>query len=261
MQTQPITVPLLAQKKPRGEKITILTAYDYPTALLVDQSGVDIVFVGDSVGREELGYDSELRVTMDDMVRHIRAVRRGTKRALLLADMPFLSFQVNPDEAVRNAGRLVQEGANAVKIEGGAADAAAIRRIVDAGIPVMGHIGFRPQSVNVTGVGKQGKDEESARRLFEDARAMQNAGAFSVLLELIPAELAGRLTAELDVPTIGIGSGPRCDGQVLVWSDLVGLRPDRPPFKHVKQYANIGEEILRAFRAYKEDVEQGRFPT
>lgn len=261
-ETRPkMTVPRLVARKATGEKITMLTAYDYPTASLVDEAGIDIVFVGDSLGREELGYANTLEVTMDDMLHHCRAAHRGTRSALLLVDMPFLSYQISPEEAVRNAGRMLQEGhANAVKLEGGTAIAPTIRRIVDAGIPVMGHIGFQPQSVNLTGIAKQGKDEESAARVFDDALAVEAAGAFAVVLELVPDELAARITEALTIPTIGIGAGPHCDGQVLVITDMLGMRPHARVLKHVKQYARIGEQIERAIREYRDDVAGGRFP-
>ncbi|BDI29233.1 3-methyl-2-oxobutanoate hydroxymethyltransferase [Capsulimonas corticalis] len=259
--SSPITVPALARKKSRGEKITMLTAYDYPTALLVDRAGVDVVLVGDSLVMEELGYDSTVPGTMEMMLHHIKAVRRGVAHALVAGDLPFLSYQVNADEAVRNAGRLLQEGgANAVKLEGGVAIAPTIRRVVDAGIPVIGHIGFTPQSVNQIGLQKQGKDAQGAEQVMQDARAVQEAGAFAIVLELIPDDLAARVTEELEIITIGIGAGPRCDGQVLVTSDLLGMRPERAAFKHVRQYAQIGAEIERALSAYREDVEAGRFP-
>jgi 3-methyl-2-oxobutanoate hydroxymethyltransferase len=258
---QAVTVPGLAQKKPRGEKIVVLTAYDYPTARLVDEAGVDIVLVGDSLGMEELGFDTTVPVTMEIMLHHVRAVRRGTRRALLLADMPFLSYQVNAEEAVRHAGRLLQDGgANAVKLEGGVAVTPVIRRLTDAGIPVVGHLGFTPQSVNLIGVQRQGKDEAGAARLRADALAVQDAGAFAVVLELLPSALAAEITASLVIPTIGIGAGPHCDGQVLVTSDLIGLRPDRPALKHVRQYARVGEEIQQALRAFSDDVRGSRFP-
>ena len=258
---KPVTVPGLRQKKRRGEKIVTLTAYDFPTARLVDQSGADIVLVGDSLGMEELGFDTTLPVTLEIMLHHVRAARRGTQRALLLADMPFLSYQVSPDEAVRNAGRLLQEGeASAVKVEGGAALAPTIRRLVDVGIPVCGHLGFTPQSVHQIGVRVQGRDEAGAQRLREDARAVQDAGAFAVVLELLPPDLAAAITADLSIPTIGIGAGPHCDGQVLVTSDLIGLRGGETPFKHVRQYAHIGDDILRALHAFGEDVRGSRFP-
>ncbi len=256
-----VTLARLAQKKRRREKITVLTAYDYPLALLVDASGVDICLVGDSLGMEELGMETTIPVTMEIMLHHVKAVRRGTRRALLVADMPFLSYQVNADEAVRNAGRLLQESeANAVKLEGGVAIAPTLRRIVDAGIPVMAHIGYTPQSVNALGIRKQGKDETGAAKVRADAQAVQEAGAFAVVLELIPEELAAQITAELTIPTIGIGAGPGCDGQVLVTSDLLGLRPERTPLKHVRQYTHIGEEIAGALQRYREEVETGKFP-
>ena len=256
-----VTLASLARKKSRGEKITVLTAYDYPTALLVDGSGVDIALVGDSLGMEELGYDTTLPVTLEIMLHHTKAVRRGTRRAFLVADMPFLSYQINADEAVRNAGHLMQAGeTNAVKLEGGTAIAPTIRRLTEAGIPVMAHIGFTPQSVHLLGLRKQGKDDAGAQQVLTDAQAIQEAGAFAVVLELIPDDLAARITAALTIPTIGIGAGPQCDGQVLVTSDLIGLRPDRAALKHVRQYAQVGEEIARALRTYKEEVERGQFP-
>jgi 3-methyl-2-oxobutanoate hydroxymethyltransferase len=256
-----VTLATLARKKRQGEKISMLTAYDYPLALLVDRSRVDMILVGDSLGMEELGFETTLPVTMDIMLHHTKAVRRGTKRALLVADLPFLSYQVNADEAVRNAGRLLQEGeAEAVKLEGGTAIAPTIRRLVDAGIPVMGHIGFTPQSVHLLGVRKQGKDEAGAAQVLADAQAVQDAGAFAVVLELIPEELAAQVTAALSIPTIGIGAGPGCDGQVLVTSDLLGLRPERPVLKHVRRYAQIGQAIQDALAAYRSDVADAKFP-
>lgn len=256
-----VTLASLARKKRQGEKISMLTAYDYPMALLVDGSGVDLTLVGDSLGMEELGFDTTLPVTMEIMLHHTKAVRRGTRRALLVADLPFLSYQVNADEAVRNAGRLLQEGeANAVKLEGGVSIAPTMKRIVEAGIPVMGHIGFTPQSVNLLGVRKQGKDEAGAAQVMADAQAVQDAGAFAVVLELIPEALAAQVTAALSIPTIGIGAGPSCDGQVLVTSDLLGLRPERPVLRHVRQYAQVGATIAQALAAYREEVEASNFP-
>ena len=256
-----VTLAALTRKKRQGEKISMLTAYDYPTALLVDGSGVDMTLVGDSLGMEELGFDTTLPVTMDIMLHHTKAVRRGTKRALLVADLPFLSYQISADEAVRNAGRLLQEAeAEAVKMEGGVAIAPIVQRIVGAGIPVMGHIGFTPQSVHLLGVRKQGKDEAGAAQVLADAQAVQDAGAFAVVLELIPEELARQVTAALSIPTIGIGAGPGCDGQVLVTSDLLGLRPERPALKHVRQYAQVGTTIADALAAYQKDVAEAKFP-
>jgi 3-methyl-2-oxobutanoate hydroxymethyltransferase len=256
-----VTLASLARKKRQGEKISMLTAYDYPLALLVDGSGVDIALVGDSLGMEELGFETTLPVTMDIMLHHTKAVRRGTQRALLVADLPFLSYQVSEGDAVRNAGRLLQEGeASAVKIEGGVSIAPTIKRLVDAGIPVMGHIGFTPQSVHLLGIRKQGKDEAGAAQVLADAHAVQDAGAFAVVLELIPDTLAAQITAELSIPTIGIGAGPNCDGQVLVTSDLLGLRPERAALKHVRQYAQIGKAIALALKTYREEVETAQFP-
>lgn len=257
-----VSVPDLGQKKARGEKISMVTAYDYPFARLADEAGMDVVLVGDSLGRVELGFPNELPVTMEIMLHHVRAARRGVTHALLLADMPFLSYQVSADEAVRNAGRLLQEGgANAVKLEGGVAIAPTVRRIVEAGIPVCGHVGYTPQSVNQTGVRMQGKGEAGARRLLQDALAVQEAGAFAVVLELVPRTAAARLTQELTIPTVGIGAGPDCDGQVLVLHDLLGLHPgEYVPFRHVKEYARFGEEARRALRAYRQEVESGQFP-
>lgn len=257
-----VTVPYLAGKKPRGEKITMLTAYDYPTARLVDEAGVDIVFVGDSLGKEELGYKTTLPVTMEEMLHHVKAVRRGTKRALLLADMPFLSYQVNSDEAVRNAGRLLQEGgANAVKLEGGVVMASTVRRLVDVGIPVVGHVGLTPQYVNAIGLSVQGRSGEEAERLKADALAIQQAGAFAIVMELVPRLLAAEVSQMLAVPTIGIGSGPECDGQVLVTSDLIGLRLSGKSHHHVKKYADVATVIRDALVAFRNEVESGAFPS
>ena len=260
--TDKITVPMLAQKKSKREKIVMVTAYDYPLARLADDAGLDITLVGDSLGMAELGFETTLPVTMEIMLHHVRAVRRGTRRALLLADMPFLSYQVNPDEAVRNAGRLLQEGgAEAVKLEGGAFIAPTIRRIVDAGIPAMAHLGFTPQSVHQIGVRVQGKDEAGAQKLLDDAKAVQDAGAFAVVLELVPPGLAAQITEAISIPTIGIGAGPDCDGQVLVINDLLALQAGgKTPFRHVKEYAHIGDDILSALQAYGREVREGVFP-
>jgi 3-methyl-2-oxobutanoate hydroxymethyltransferase len=240
----------------------MLTAYDFPTARLVDAAGVDLILVGDSLGMEELGYATTLPVSMQEMLHHVKAVRRGTWRALLVADMPFLSYQVNDDEAIRNAGRLMQEGeANAVKIEGGTATAPLVRRLVTAGIPVIGHIGLTPQSVNVLGWRVQGRTEADAERLKADALALQEAGAFAVVLELMPKMLAGELTQLLTIPTIGIGSGPLCSGQVLVTSDLIGLRQgDGGGYKHVKKYVDVSVIIADALAEFRKEVESGLFP-
>jgi 3-methyl-2-oxobutanoate hydroxymethyltransferase len=259
---RPVTLSSLQAKRRRGEKITMLTAYDYPTARLVDGAGVDLSLVGDSLGMEELGYATTLPVSMQEMLHHLKAVRRGTWRALLVADMPFLSYQVNDDEAVRNAGTLIKDGeANAVKIEGGRAVAPLVRRLVTIGIPVVGHIGFTPQSVNVLGWKVQGRTEEDADRLKQDALALQDAGAFAIVVELVPKMLAGELTESLTIPTIGIGSGPLCSGQVLVTSDLIGLRQgDGGGYRHVKQYVDVSAVISDALSEFRKEVESGLFP-
>ena len=243
-------------------KITCLTAYDYPTARLLDEAGVDVLLVGDSLAMVVLGYESTLPVTMEEMLHHTRAVRRGTRHALLVADMPYGSYHDDPAEAVRNAVRFVKEaGAEAVKIEGGERRMELISRIVEAEIPVMGHIGLTPQSVNAFGGFRvQGKTEEAGEQLLRDARAVEAAGAFSIVLESIPRELAARITAELKIPTIGIGAGPDCDGQVLVIHDLVGLSFGHKP-KFARRYADVGEIISRAAAEYCRDVQQGSFPS
>jgi len=259
--TKRIRLPDLEAKKRRGEKIAMLTAYDYTMARLLDRAGIDILLVGDSLGMVVLGYDTTLPVTMDAMVHHTRAVSRGVLRALVVADMPFLTYQVSVEEALRNTGRLIQEGgAAAVKIEGGGAAVEAAARIVEAGIPVMGHLGLLPQSVHqLGGFRQQARLEEDAERLLADAQALQEAGAFALVLESIPAGVAKAVTAGLHIPTIGIGAGPHCDGQVLVSYDMLGLSQDSvPPF--VKRYADLGEQTVAAARAYADEVQMGRFP-
>jgi 3-methyl-2-oxobutanoate hydroxymethyltransferase len=264
-----ITVPSILERKSGGSsqnstaaKITCLTAYDYPTARLLDEAGVDVLLVGDSLGMVALGYDSTLPVTMEEMLHCTRSARRGTRHALLVADMPYGSYHDDPAAAVRNAVRFVKEaGAEAVKIEGGERRMHLISRIVDAEIPVMGHIGLTPQSVNAFGGFRvQGKTEEAGEQILRDARAVEAAGAFSIVLESIPRELAARITAELKIPTIGIGAGPDCDGQVLVIHDLVGLSFGHKP-KFARQYANVGEIISRAAADYCRDVQRGSFPS
>lgn len=264
-----ITVPEILQRKNRAsispnpnQKITCLTAYDFPTAHLLDEAGVDILLVGDSLGMVVLGEETTLPVTLDEMLHHVKAVRRGTRRALLVADMPFGSFHVSVEETVRAALRLVKEGGvDAVKLEGGEKRMEMIARLVESEIPVMGHVGLTPQSVlELGGFRVQGKSPESAERLLRDARAVEAAGAFSVVLESVPRELAARITGELRIPTIGIGAGPDCDGQVLVFHDLVGLSLNGSP-KFARQYANLGEEISRAARAFCEDVHSSNFPS
>jgi 3-methyl-2-oxobutanoate hydroxymethyltransferase len=248
-------------KKDRHEPITMLTAYDYPTALLIDQAGIDMILVGDSLGMVVHGLESTLPVTMDMMVMHCAAVRRGVKRAYLLGDMPFMSYQVTIEEAKRNAARLLVEGGvDAVKLEGGAPMADTIRALVDIGIAVQGHIGLTPQSVSAMGGFKvQGKTVETARRLLDDARAVEQAGAMSIVLEGIPARLAELISRTLRIPTIGIGAGGGCDGQVLVTHDILGLY-DRFTPKFVKQYAHLREPMFAAFTAYRQNVESRAFP-
>jgi 3-methyl-2-oxobutanoate hydroxymethyltransferase len=256
-----VRAPDLREMKRRGEKIVVLTAYDAAMARLLERAGVDVLLVGDSIGMVSLGFETTLPVTMDAMVHHTQAVARGASRALLVADMPFLSYQVSVEEAVRNAGRLIQDGgAAAVKLEGGAPSLEAVRRLYDIGIPVMGHLGLTPQSVHrLGGFRKQAKAEADAARLVEDARALEQAGAFSIVLESIPAEVARAATEAVSIPTIGIGAGPHCDGQVLVSYDAFGMHDGpMPPF--VKQYAHLGEEMVKAARNYADDVRAGRFP-
>jgi 3-methyl-2-oxobutanoate hydroxymethyltransferase len=257
-----VTVQTLRRKKQRGEVITMLTAYDYPTALAIDRAGVDAILVGDSLGMVVLGYPNTLPVTMEDMLHHCKAVARGARSALLIGDMPFMSYQVSVEEAVRNAGRFLQEGGmDAVKLEGGRERLEAVSAIVAAGIPVMGHLGLTPQSVHqIGGFRPQGRDALAARRLLDDALLLQEAGCFSLVLESVPARLAAFITKRLEIPTIGIGAGPGCDGQVLVTHDLLGLF-DRFTPKFVKKYADLHGEMARAFREYKEEVEERLFPS
>jgi 3-methyl-2-oxobutanoate hydroxymethyltransferase len=256
-----LTVVDLLEKKRQGAKLAMLTAYDYPTALIVDRAGVDLVLVGDSLGMVVLGYETTLPVTVDDMVHHARAVMRGCRRALVVVDMPFLSYHAGTDRAVLNAGRIIQEsGAQAVKVEGGAEVTPVIRALRVAGIPVMGHLGLTPQSVHALGGYRvQGQDLPSARRLLEDAARLEAAGAFAVVLEAVPAELAVMVTARLSIPTIGIGAGPGCDGQVLVTHDLLGLF-DRFTPKFVRRYAELGALAEAAARTFVSDVASGAFP-
>ncbi|MCY3691044.1 MAG: 3-methyl-2-oxobutanoate hydroxymethyltransferase [Chloroflexi bacterium] len=255
------TIRKLAQMKRDGEKIPMVTAYDYTAARIADAAGIPIILVGDSLGMVMLGYDSTIPVTMDDMVRHTRMVSRGASEALIVADLPFMAYQVDANEAMRNAGRLMQEGgAHTVKMEGGVAIADTVRRIVDAGAPVMGHIGLTPQSVNALGGYRvQGRTRATARRLLDDAVALQDAGAYSVVLECVPSQLAKVITERLTIPTIGIGAGPDCDGQVQVFHDMLGLFSDFLP-KHARRYATLSDDITAAFRQYAEDVRAGDFP-
>jgi len=257
-----ITIPDIYKKKAEGRKITVLTAYDFPTAQIVDEAGIDIALVGDSLGMVVQGIDSTLPVSMDEMIYHTRMVSRAAKTALVVGDMPFLSYQAGIDEAVRNAGRFLKEaGAEAVKLEGGTSVAAVIRAIVAAGIPVMGHVGLTPQHVHALGGFKvQGRDETTREKILADARAVQESGAFSVVLEAVPSALAREIGSILSIPTIGIGAGPHCDGQVLVIHDVLGLF-DRFTPKFVKRYASLKEQAVKAVRDYKQEVESGAFPT
>jgi 3-methyl-2-oxobutanoate hydroxymethyltransferase len=257
-----ITAPAVVALKRKGEPITVVTAYDFPTARFADQAGVEILLVGDSVGTVMLGYESTLPVTMEDMLHHVRAVTRAKPSALVVGDMPFMSYQVSTEQAVANAGRLVQEGgADAIKLEGGARVADAVQRIVEAGIPVMGHLGLTPQSVLAFGGYKvQARGEADQERLLGDAKTLERAGCFSLVLEGIPARLGAAVTRELTIPTIGIGAGLQCDGQVLVTHDLLGLFHGHQP-KFVRRYAELGAATRDAFARYVADVKARRFPS
>jgi len=256
------TVTTFLKAKQNGEKLTMLTAYDYSTAKLIDESGVNSILVGDSLGNVMLGYEDTISVTMEDMIHHGAAVARGVKNALVVIDMPFMSYQSSVYDAVVNAGRLMKEGrANAVKLEGGAEVCPQIEGITKAGIPVVAHIGFTPQSVNAFGGNRvQGKSAESAQKMIKDAEAVQKAGAFAVVLECVPSKLASVITQKLDIPTIGIGAGKGCDGQVLVYQDMLALFSDFKP-KFVKHFANVGEIMRSAFRTYCDEVQAGTFPS
>jgi 3-methyl-2-oxobutanoate hydroxymethyltransferase len=261
MTTSKITTLRLQEMKVKREKITVLTAYDYPTAKLVDEAGAEVILVGDSLGNVVLGYDSTIPVTMDEMIHHTKAVTRGTQKAMVVGDMPFLSYHLSIKDSVRNAGRFLQEGgAKAVKLEGGRETAETIKAITAAGIPVMGHLGLTPQSVNqLGGYRVQGRDEAAARKIVNNALALQDAGVFAIVLECIPAVLAKMVTDRLEIPTIGIGAGADCDGQVLVFHDLVGLYSHIAP-KFVKRYATIQSTITEAVIKYREEVRSGVFP-
>ncbi len=256
-----VTVPLIKSYKSKGKKITMVTAYDYPTASIVDEAGVDIILVGDSLGNVVLGYENTLPVTMQEMLHHTKAVRRGVKRALLVADMPYLSYQIDLKDALINAGRFVKEaGAEAVKIEGGSKNIDLIKRLIDCEIPVMGHIGLTPQSLLKFGGYKvQGKTQSKIHELIKDSKELEKVGVFSIVLEGIPYEVSKIITQSLSIPTIGIGAGPFCDGQVLVFHDLVGLSPEPIP-KFVKKYLNARELFINALKNYIKDVENNVFP-
>jgi 3-methyl-2-oxobutanoate hydroxymethyltransferase len=262
MERKKITPVDVQAMKKQGKRITMLTAYDYPMALLEDRAGIDIILVGDSLAMTVLGHENTLPVTMDEMLHHTKAVARGAKHCLILGDMPFMSYNTSEREAILNAGRFMKEaGADAVKLEGGVTVKETVRAIVRGGIPVMGHIGLTPQTVSMLGGFKvQGKDAQAAQKIIDDALALQDAGAFSVLLEAVPAPIAKMVTERLTVPTIGIGAGVHCDGQVLVVHDMLGLF-DRFTPKFAKKYVNLSEVILKALDAYKEEVIKGEFPT
>ncbi|TFH02473.1 MAG: 3-methyl-2-oxobutanoate hydroxymethyltransferase [Calditrichales bacterium] len=257
-----ITIPYLRNKKVNNQPITMLTAYDYPSAQLVDRSGMDIILVGDSLAMTVMGYPNTVSVTMDEMIHHCKMVARGTEHAFLIGDMPFMSYQTGPTDAIRNAGRFLKEGGmEAVKLEGGMAVTEVVKAIVGCGISVMGHIGLTPQSATkLGGYRVQGKTADAAQLLIADARALQDAGCFAIVLEAVPAQLAEIITAELYIPTIGIGAGKNCDGQVLVYHDLLGLYQHPTP-KFVKQYANLNKTITDAVKQYCLDVQQRNFPT
>jgi len=256
-----VTVPLILDRKVRGEKITCLTAYDYPTARLVDEAGIDVMLVGDSLAQVVLGYESTLPVTVDEILHHLRAVRRAARRALLIADLPYGAYHLSEEQALATSIRLVKEGgAEAVKIEGGRKRANLLRRLIEAEIPVMAHIGLTPQSVLVLGRYRvQAQTSEGAGELIADAQAVEDAGAFAVVLEAIPTELAALITRQLRIPTIGIGAGADCDGQVLVFHDLVGLS-FTPPAKFVRRYADLSQTVRDAVTRFRDDILEGRYP-
>jgi len=258
---QKTTIPQYREMKEKQQKIRMVTAYDYPTALLVDRTDIEMVLVGDSLGMVVLGYDGTVPVSMDEMIHHIKPVVRGAKNTLIVGDMPFMSYNVSIEKAIENAGRIMKEGgADCVKLEGGVAMAQTVKAIVDAGIPVMGHIGLTPQTASQLGGFKvQGKDTAAAERMIIEAQTLEEAGAFSIVLEAIPAPLAKLITEKISIPTIGIGAGVDCDGQVLVLHDLIGLF-DRFTPKFVKKYADVGSEILKALETYSAEVKNGQFP-
>jgi 3-methyl-2-oxobutanoate hydroxymethyltransferase len=257
-----VTINQIKEMKTKGDKIVMLTAYDYSTARLVDQAGIPLILVGDSLGMVVLGYESTIPVTMEEMLHHTKAVVRGTKQAMVIGDMPFMTYHISIEEALRNAARFIQEaGAQAVKLEGGVTVAEKVRRIVDCGIPVMGHIGLTPQSIHqLGGFKKQGKTPETAARLLEDAKALEQAGAFAIVLETIPSDLGRLITDKAAIPTIGIGAGPACDGQVQVINDILGSFGDFVP-KHAKQYVKLTDIISKAVTQYRDEVKAGTFPS
>lgn len=256
------TIITFKQSKQQGRKISMLTAYDYSTAKLMDEAGINAILVGDSLGNVVLGYEDTLSVTMEDMIHHGAAVARGAKNAMVVVDMPFMSYQASVYDAVVNAGRLMKEGrASAVKLEGGKEVCPQVKAVTEAGIPVMGHLGLTPQSINALGGHRvQGKTQQAAQKLLDDARALQEAGAFAVVLECVPEKLADKVTKELEIPTIGIGAGSGCDGQVLVYQDMLGMFSDFTP-KFVKKFATVGQVMKEAFKSYIDEIQQGSFPS
>ncbi len=262
MERKKLTIPDIQKKKKEGRKITLLTAYDYPSGRLIDEAGVDIILIGDSLAMTVLGYESTVPITMDEMVHHAKAVKRGVRYGLIIGDMPFMTYNIGEKETIRNAGRFIKEGGcGAVKIEGGTEMVSVVKALVKAGIPVLGHIGLTPQTATQLGGFKvQGKDAASAQKLLDSALALEKAGCFAVLLECVPDKLAKLITEKLQVPTIGIGAGSYCDGQALVTNDMIGLF-DRFTPKFVKKYADLWPLLLNAFKRYKDEVESGKFPT
>ncbi len=256
------TIITFKQSKQQGRKISMLTAYDYSTAKLMDEAGINAILVGDSLGNVVLGYEDTLSVTMEDMIHHGAAVARGAKNAMVVVDMPFMSYQTSVYDAVVNAGRLMKEGrASAVKLEGGKEICPQVKAVTETGIPVMGHLGLTPQSINALGGHRvQGKTQQAAQKLLDDARALQEAGAFAVVLECVPEKLADKVTKELEIPTIGIGAGSGCDGQVLVYQDMLGMFSDFTP-KFVKKFANVGQVMKEAFKSYIDEMQKGSFPS
>ena len=257
-----ITINQIKEMKQKSEKITMLTAYDYSTARIVDEAGIPLILVGDSLGMVVLGYESTIPVTMDEMLHHTKAVIRGTKQAMVIGDMPFMTYHVSVDDALRNAARFIQEaGAQAIKLEGGVTVAEKVRRVVECGIPVMGHIGLTPQSIHQFGGFKiQGKTPEAAIRILKDAKALEEAGAFAIVLEVVPAPLATLITQKIAIPTIGIGAGIGCDGQVQIINDILGSFTDFVP-KHAKQYSKLSDIMSSAITEYYNEVKAGSFPT
>lgn len=257
-----VTVSQIREMKQKGEKVTMITAYDYATARIVDGVGIPLVLVGDSLGMVVLGYETPIPVTLDDMVHHIKAVVRGTKNALVIGDLPFMTYHTSTADALRSVARFIQEGGcQAVKLEGGMHMAETVHRVVECGIPVMGHIGLTPQSIfQLGGFRVQGRSPQAALKLYKDAKALEEAGAFAIVLETVPAPLAAFISEKLSIPTIGIGAGAGCDGQVQVIHDILGLYADFVP-KHAKKYADVGETIRKALTEYYDEVKQGAFPT